>query len=64
MNIVPWAEKACPRATVPFLLFSLVNEVFAMDIRNLRETTRHGAMAGAPLMAAFMGRRFRAQALA
>ncbi len=37
-----------------FLTFSLDDEVFAMDIRNVREIIQYGAMTKVPLMPAFV----------
>jgi purine-binding chemotaxis protein CheW len=40
--------------TLQYLTFSLGDEVFAMDIRSVREIIQHGAMTIVPLMPAFV----------
>lgn len=43
-----------PEATQQYLTFSLGDEVFAMDIRSVREIIQHAAMTAVPLMPDFV----------
>jgi purine-binding chemotaxis protein CheW len=43
-----------PAVATQFLTFSLGEEVFAMDIRTVREIIQHGAMTSVPLMPEFV----------
>ncbi len=47
-------EAAAATTSAQFLTFALGDEVFAMDIRNVREIIQHGAMTTVPLMPAFV----------
>ena len=50
----PQAQAAEAAASAQFLTFTLGEEVFAMDIRTVREIIQHGAMTTVPLMPAFV----------
>ena len=43
-----------PATTLQYLTFTLGDEVFAMDIRTVREIIQHGAMTAVPLMPNFV----------
>ena len=45
---------APPEEGAQFLTFTLGDEVFAMDIRNVREIIQYGAMTRVPLMPVFV----------
>ena len=50
----PTAGAAAPDAAAQFLTFTLGREVFAMDIRTVREIIQYGPMTTVPLMPGFV----------
>ena len=46
--------KSDPATPLQYLTFTLGDEVFAMDIRTVREIIQHGAMTAVPLMPNFV----------
>ncbi len=48
------AAAAAAEASAQYLTFALGEEVFAMDIRTVREIIQHGAMTTVPLMPGFV----------
>jgi purine-binding chemotaxis protein CheW len=53
-SLLPGALHAGPEDALQYLTFCLGDEVFAMDIRTVREIIQHGAMTVVPLMPAFV----------
>ncbi|MDD2881546.1 MAG: chemotaxis protein CheW [Rhodoferax sp.] len=51
---LPGGHKPPHDITLQYLTFSLGDEVFAMDIRSVREIIQHGAMTVVPLMPEFV----------
>lgn len=51
---LPGARSGSQEETLQYLTFTLGDEVFAMDIRSVREIIQHGAMTIVPLMPAFV----------
>lgn len=51
---LPGARSGAQEETLQYLTFTLGDEVFAMDIRSVREIIQHGAMTIVPLMPAFV----------
>ncbi len=51
---VPSGGKAAKEDSLQYLTFTLGDEVFAMDIRSVREIIQHGSMTIVPLMPAFV----------
>jgi len=50
----PYGRSATKEDSLQYLTFSLGDEVFAMDIRSVREIIQHGAMTVVPLMPEFV----------
>jgi purine-binding chemotaxis protein CheW len=53
-DLLPPGRNAGKEDASQYLTFSLGDEVFAMDIRSVREIIQHGAMTIVPLMPAFV----------
>ena len=53
-TLTPAATPEAGTGTAQFLTFALGDEVFAMDIRTVREIIQHGPMTTVPLMPAFV----------
>jgi purine-binding chemotaxis protein CheW len=54
MSAKPAAVEAATHAAAQYLTFTLGDEVFAMDIRSVREIIQYGPMTTVPLMPAFV----------
>jgi len=53
-SLLPGGRAAAKEDSLQFLTFSLGEEVFAMDIRSVREIIQHGSMTVVPLMPEFV----------
>lgn len=53
-DVVATVRNGSKEETLQYLTFTLGDEVFAMDIRSVREIIQHGAMTIVPLMPAFV----------
>lgn len=53
-GLLPGGRQHTHEDTLQYLTFSLGDEVFAMDIRSVREIIQHGAMTVVPLMPEFV----------
>jgi purine-binding chemotaxis protein CheW len=53
-SLLPSGQPAVHEDALQYLTFSLGDEVFAMDIRSVREIIQHGAMTVVPLMPEFV----------
>ena len=53
-SLLPGSRSSVQEDVLQYLTFSLGDEVFAMDIRSVREIIQHGAMTVVPLMPEFV----------
>lgn len=53
-DLLPIGQRSGQEEALQYLTFSLGDEVFAMDIRSVREIIQHGAMTVVPLMPEFV----------
>lgn len=53
-DLLPGGRSGAKEDALQYLTFSLGDEVFAMDIRSVREIIQHGAMTVVPLMPEFV----------
>jgi purine-binding chemotaxis protein CheW len=53
-SALPGSRSGAHEETLQYLTFTLGDEVFAMDIRSVREIIQHGAMTIVPLMPSFV----------
>jgi purine-binding chemotaxis protein CheW len=53
-SLLPAGQRSSQENALQYLTFSLGDEVFAMDIRTVREIIQHGAMTVVPLMPEFV----------
>ncbi len=53
-SLLPGEQRTAHEDALQYLTFSLGDEVFAMDIRSVREIIQHGAMTVVPLMPEFV----------
>ena len=53
-SLLPGSERSLQEDALQYLTFSLSDEVFAIDIRSVREIIQHGSMTVVPLMPEFV----------
>ena len=53
-SFLPGAQRSLQEDALQYLTFSLGDEVFAIDIRSVREIIQHGSMTVVPLMPEFV----------